>query len=656
MRTEKVAVTYGGHCTRAIQLIAPLCRLTERLDAAAANTQLLAPVQSMLPRPVWLIAIACLLLLAPAQAQRKQPKDPVGIAPPQPVQLNVKIRREGKTEIPLRIYGVANEPLQYLIRVPPLHGKLGEPRATGRETAVAVYEPPADLNIATDRFFYAVKSAQGVSAPVEVAVTILDQPAQLTIPDQLEFATVRTGNSSSKLLEITNTGGSLAVGEVIVEAPWRLEGKPGYRLAAGDFAIFKIFFAPTTGGRFEGVARFTSDPSHSTTLRGVGETSVIANPSELILQNTAGNPVRSGTLLLINQTEEPRELKLKANERLQLPAEVNLPGGSRVSVPVQTSAEDVRALNAEIEITAPDLELRVPVKAVPPGPVFRATQAKLGFGRVPAGKASALPVEMENIGGSPGDISWSVAAPFRTAQSSMILLPGEKRSFEVEIESAADGHFRAWLQCKAGEQAFDIALEADVTGGTTPGPARTGRRTGTMASATGAGREVPGPDEPSPNPETIVAEKLPPIFPPEWLADSPLPPGVQVLETTPTTATIQWPAAMSAASRFRLEVRVFDFDANRNLTVKWIVPEGFNVAKQGERYVATIPDLEPAQPWVVRVFPVPDGGGSADRLFTIEFRTTPKPSLIPRVSAVPGLLIVFVILIGWQVTLRWRRR
>src|SRR6478736_495607 len=201
------------------------------MDGDDANTQFLAPVQSMLPRPVWLIVIACLLLLAPAHAQRKQPKEPVGIAPPQPVTLNVKIRREGKTEIPLRIHGMANEPLQYLIRVPPLHGKLSEPRATGRETAVSVYEPPADLNITTDRFFYAVKSAQGVSAPVEVAVTILDQPAQLTIPDQLEFATVRTGNSSSKLLEITNTGGSLAVGEVIVEAPWRLEGKPGYRLA-----------------------------------------------------------------------------------------------------------------------------------------------------------------------------------------------------------------------------------------------------------------------------------------------------------------------------------------------------------------------------------------------------------------------------------------
>src|SRR5258707_14155085 len=103
-------------------------------------------------------------MMAPAPAQRKQ-QPPAGEAPPQPVQLNLKVRREGKTEIPLSINGQANEPLKFLIRTPPTQGKLADPKQTGRETATAVYEPPADLGITTDRFLYAVQSNAGVSAP-----------------------------------------------------------------------------------------------------------------------------------------------------------------------------------------------------------------------------------------------------------------------------------------------------------------------------------------------------------------------------------------------------------------------------------------------------------------------------------------------------------
>src|SRR5690349_21304489 len=129
-----------------------------------------APVPRIIPHSAWLIALFFSVLLVPAfSAERKKPaKPPVGVVPPQPVQLTIKVRREGKTEIPLSIHGVANEPLKFLVRVPPQSGKTSEPKPTGRETATTIYEPSADLNITTDRFFYAVQSNAGVSAPVEV--------------------------------------------------------------------------------------------------------------------------------------------------------------------------------------------------------------------------------------------------------------------------------------------------------------------------------------------------------------------------------------------------------------------------------------------------------------------------------------------------------
>ncbi len=206
------------------------------------------------------------------------------------------------------------------------------------------------------------------------------------------------------------------------------------------------------------MARFTSDPTHSTTLKGVGETSVNVIPAELVLQQLTGDPVRAGSLELTNQTDEPRNLELKTSERLQVPAQVALPPRGKMSVPVQIAASDVRPLQAEIRIFAPDLELRVPVKAPAPGAVLRAVQTSIAFGRVPLKPPSSVRFEMENIGGTQGEIQWTIGAPFRTNQNSVLLLPGERRGFDLEIEGTAPGNYRAWVQCKAGGQTFEIPV------------------------------------------------------------------------------------------------------------------------------------------------------------------------------------------------------
>jgi len=287
-----------------------------------------------IPRLSLIFYVLCLCLGVPAHAERK-PAVVIGAAPPQPIELNIKIRREGKTEIPLRIYGKANEPLKYLIRVPPVHGRLSDPRPTEREVSVVVYEPPADLGITTDKFSFAVQSAVGVSAAVEVSMTIVDQPPQLAIQDAINFSTVRAGASNSRLLEISNHGGLIATGDVIVDPPWKIDGKAGYRLRAGDVAVFKIVFSPSVGGKFEGVARYTSEPEHSTTLRGVSESAITAEPAQWVLQQIPGDSTRTGTFELTNQLDEPRTLRLKTDPRVKIPSQVTIPPHGRVMVPVE---------------------------------------------------------------------------------------------------------------------------------------------------------------------------------------------------------------------------------------------------------------------------------------------------------------------------------
>ncbi len=604
-------------------------------------------MQRILPRLACFAALLSGLFFASASAQRKEL--PVGIAPPQPVQLTVKVQRGGKTEIPLRIHGLANEPVKFLIRTPPTHGKVAEPRVTGRESAVAIYEPPADLSITADRFFYASQSTAGVSAAVEIAITILDQPPELTIPDTLEFPTLRTGATSSKLLEITNTGGGMASGEIIVEAPWRIEGKPGYRLGAGDIAIFKLFFAPTTGGNFEKVARFTSEPTRSTTLRGTAETSVAVHPALLVLQPGAGDPVRTGTFEITNQTDEPRTLQLQADPRLQVPPQVSLPPRGRLAVPVQTAAGDILPLEAEILLTAPDLELRVPVRAAAPGAVIRAAPRTVAFGRLPIGPPAQAEFELENIGGAAGEVTWTIGPPFRTAQTSTLLVPGEKRRFPIELAATKPGRYRAWLQWKFGTQTVDLPVEAELVAGPR-GPGIPGiLPPASPAAATADAPDAAPSEEPS-------APRGAPAVPPGWLHDISLPPGVKVARVTSNTATIEWPVSLSPAPRFHVEARIFGYDAERKLTVTWHRFEGLPIQTQGGSYLATVFDLEPAQPWVIRVLPVPATGEPGERLFAIGFSTLPKASLVPKISPFRALLAALVILVGWQIYARWRRR
>lgn len=594
----------------------------------------------MIHRPVILLALCSVLLGVEAGAQRKPP--PVGIAPPQPVALTVKVRREGRTEIPLRIYGRANEPLKYLIRTAPEHGKLSEPRQTEREAAVVVYEPPADLTIPSDRFFYAVQNTIGVSAAVEVNIAIIDRPPQLGIIDTLEFPTTRAGTTQARLLELTNKGGLIAAGEVIVDAPWRIEGKSTYQLRAGDVAVFKIVFAPITGGDFDGVARYTSDPEHSTTLRGSAETAITATPAQVVLRHQPGDPIRTGEVELSNQTDEARMLQLKADARLQLPPRITVPPLGKIVVPIQTVAGDTRAFDVEIRLEAPDFSLTVPVSAPVVGPVMRVSSRAMLFGRVPVGRPASAPFEVENIGGTAGEIRWEIGPPFRGPQTSVLLTPGEKRGFTIELDTKSAGKFRTWLKFKAGNQSFELPVEAEVTA------------LGHLAAAMNALRET-GEPAPAPTVPEAPVEEVKPTVPFEWFGDAVLPPGVKTTNLTPTSVQIEWPASLSTASRFRLEVRQFGFDPQGNLQVTWLAPAGVPIEPRDQRHVATLGNLQPAQPWTVRILPLNDAGEPGERLFAIDFQTPRKPSRLPEISAVRGLLVALLALVAWQAWRWWRR-
>lgn len=607
------------------------------------------------PRLFLFICVLCLGLGDTCLAERKPAAPIVGAAPPQPMEMNLKIRREGKTEIPLRIYGKANEPLKYLIRVAPVNGKLTEPQVKEREISTVVYEPPADLGITTDKFAYAVQSAVGVSAAVEVQITIVDQPPLLGIQDSIDFGTIRAGATNYRMLELTNKGGLIASGEVIVDPPWKIEGKTGYRLRADEIAVFKVIFAPDAGGKFEAVARYTSDPQHSTTLRGVAEAAIAANPPQWLLEQTPGEAARTGTFELLNQLDEARTIQLKADARLKIPAQLTIPPHAGANVTVEALPSTAEAFDTAIHLDAPDFSIAVPVKVPALGAIMRTSPTAINFGRLPPTAKATEHFEVENIGAASGRVAWEISPPFRTPETSVTLPAGEKKGFDLELDTKAPGRYRTWLKFRAGTQSYDMLVEAEVAA------AGGGGRMAPRSATGGLGAPAPGaPADLNAAPESTEPAPPPPTVPlPDWAADPRLPRGVRVTQITATSAVIEWPASLSTATRFRVDMRQIRLGADGRMEISWVQPTGIPMERRGDNYVAILTEMQSGQPWTVRILPLQASGEAGAPLFTVQFQTLGESSATARFrtpSLLQLLVIALIALLGWQAWQRWARR
>ena len=241
------------------------------------------PVKTSLLRSAWFaVLLGCGVLAgAPPVACAERIKEPPPAIPPPAQPLSVKVARGESVAILLRIYGRKNQALRYLIRTPPQHGKLTAPRAVELEVSSVTYTPPADLSIVRDRFAYAVQNSAGVSAAADVLITIVDVPAEIGVPEVLNFPMLLVGGTSTQTLEINNRGGGLAEGRVTVDEPWRIDGPANYRIAGGERAVLKVVFAPKEPGIFDTVMRFSSQPGTTLPIHGEARGALTASPAKV---------------------------------------------------------------------------------------------------------------------------------------------------------------------------------------------------------------------------------------------------------------------------------------------------------------------------------------------------------------------------------------
>ena len=569
-------------------------------------------------------------------AQRRTPA--VAPAPPQPLAFSVKVKRTEPADIGLRIYGKAHSGLRYLIRTPPERGTLSEPRVweEGKEISVVTYQAPADVSVKRERFTYAVQSTAGVSAPVEVVITILDEEPLLVIPDTLDFTTLLAGQTAAKTFEILNKGGGMTEGAISVDAPWRIEGGRRYRLGAEERMAVKLVFAPVAAGSFGGEVKFSSDRGHTTALRGEAVAPIAVSPATLELRHTAGSAIRGGTVEIANNTDASATLTFAAGPRVLVQQGATIPPHAKIPVMVRTDAADMVPLEDELRVEGSGFTARVALRAAAVGPILHVTPETIVF----QGRRATFTVE--NLGGAPGTATMEIAPPFQIAQPSVAIAPGQTLSVAIDLPPGGAERLRTWLTVKIGEQKREIAVEAEATGAPrTASAPRPASRTAPTRSAMKTAASEPGEIS-----ETGLAEM------PQWVLDKQSAKVARVRDVTDTAATIEWPGTLSSAEKFRIEGRQLSLGKDRKLETSWVAFRDVPVTRADGMWRAQFDGLRPMQPYTLRVLPLAADGTAGERLFIVDLHTKAKAPSALRFTPMRGLLLAALMLVGITV---WRR-
>ena len=546
------------------------------------------------------------------------PKVVVAPAPPQPMEQKVTVKRGGSVDVPLKIYGTRAQTLSWIIKQLPVRGKLSAIRATGAESALVTYRPPADLGVVSDRFTFSVRSNEGVSAPVEVTIAITDDAPQIVGPGELNFEPLLVGASRVKTLEFSNGGGGFAEGSFEVGAPWKVEGLRDYKLAPGEKRAVKIVFVPERSGKFESQMKFTSQADVSVILRGVAEEALVVAPTDLVLTHDGGSPLRAGSIEIRNNTDNALEMEISAGPRLILKKSLSLAAHGMATVALKTAETDVAALEDTLEFSSGALAVRLPVAAKALPALVRARTENVVFQK---GTANAKErVLFENRGGVEASVVLSVGAPFAVDESRFVLAPGSEKEIAISLKAESVAGSQAILKVDVDGGGFEIPVVAGGRAQTESAPAVPPVA---KASAVRVDREESEVSEPAAGSVEV----------PQMVVDS----------ITGNSATVRWKGAWPNGAELRSFQRLLSLDDEGELVVTFQEYPACKFSWEDGVNVARFENLQQDQEYFFRIDQV---STSASKTVLLTQFNTLAPPARGSFFSVRRVLIAFALFLG----------
>jgi hypothetical protein len=253
--------------------------------------------------------LAFALVAFPAWAAKKDL-----IPPPQgKTQGVVEVMRGGRASINLLGLDRNKRPLKFVIDQPPRFGKLGAISMTpgSLDQGTVIYTHGDDDDSTEDSFVFTVRAASGGPAGrATVKIRILDQPATLLAPAELDFGEVVTGETAQRRFEISNFGGGLLEGDLEAPEPFQVQGPGEFLLKRGARRNFTVNFSPTNPGPY--TFRMQPSPHDPAIIQLKGE----ALPPFFVravtgIFNLLPDDTRTAAIEVRNNSSQPLTLAIK---------------------------------------------------------------------------------------------------------------------------------------------------------------------------------------------------------------------------------------------------------------------------------------------------------------------------------------------------------
>ncbi len=590
-----------------------------------------APVPVFTKMLITAALAAALPLSALAQSRRSA-------APPPVVSQAIAVPRGEKVTVPLAIHGSRGELLEFIIRTPPSFGKLSAIRSTGMNSALVTYTPGAK-KAPEDRFSYAVRSSEGVSAAGVIAIRFVDPvvvPAKLKAPRELEFPPLFLGERSTAELEIGNEGGGFLEGEVEVSEPWSVEGLKLFKVAAGQKTVVRLAFTPAKPGEATGEAIITGTERKVVLLRATADERLKTSPAQLKLTAQPGSHTRTGVLKISNRSGEDATVTIEAGARLLTDRSVKVAARSESSVPIFADAASGAAFDETVKLTSGSWSANIPVHAAAVGPILKFASAEVSFAGTVSGAGTRGSATLENSGGEALTVRLDIDPPFDVEQRVVTAPAHGKVEIPVTLRGKGSGSFRGNLKAHGDGGFAVVPVKAEIAEAAPEKPAG-------QAAPPVENVKVEAPaKEPEQQPQVEIQF-------PEELREVPNALGRFARATGTTTATLEWPASLGPVNRARVEERKLSLSGeSRELQIGWAALAEASITPGEERATAELRGLKPGTLYTVRVV----NGNDADAfvLFTADFWTAPKaPFVTPRMRTGLFVAALFALLVAiWR--------
>ena len=552
----------------------------------------------------WRYLVLIALLAGPAllAAPKELPILPPPMAQPQ----SLSILRGGDIEIPLRALGRASGQLKFLIRSLPKNGVLGEIRVKGPKAAVVKYTHDGSSG-GMDLFTFAVQAIDSpVSAPAPINITISEEPPRLSAVDALDFGTVFIGQPCEEQIVLRNSGGGVLEGRMEVPYPWRILDDAEYRIGRHGERKVRIVCAPSEQREYTGELTFSHDASRVIELLANAAPPLAFEPTnEIPLIAQGAGAIRSGAVLVRNQTARERTLQISVPAEVIKPQEVKIAAGEERKIPLATKLEFLGPKLGNASFASEGFRQNIPIRIFAAQPMLKIEPHEgLDFGEVEIHKSYKGVLRIKNGGGSPARLQVTMPDGITLAPdpNGATLQPGEVRTFAVKFEAASLGTYRSPIIFRTTTgQSTEVQVRGRVLF----------RPSGTAKISTA----ILDPALQDPPPTAAAPEEPGNAIPP--VTD------IKVLRATNQIFEFAWPQPAAGPLTWIIQQLQFDFENDGSLGLVWRDLHGIKFSEQEGMAVARFENLEPGRVWLLRIVSA-DGRG---------LRSAPSPTL--RLASAP---------------------